>query len=269
MRGRLGLLAVAALAVAGCGGHSHATPQRNAVASYVTRVDAIAAKAQARLVVLQGEVGANAKNASAARERQLRRSAQILHTLAARVGRMSAPAPAAKLSRLIGRLLESEAEAADEVEGYVRFGPGYAAATKPLAPAQQQLNRALKTVKTTTAQADALDAYGTVVDRVRVQVAALPVVPLTRPIRETEVSALDRVATAVHAFADALHAHRKSEYQLRAQQLAAAATSADSLAAQRLRRDAIAAYDARIAAIRKLAARVQAEQQRLSRSLDS
>lgn len=135
---RRGVLLVALLAVAGCGGKSH--PQRDAVNAYFDKVD----RAEAGLVASSGEIDRAFRNfklsGSGAQEvRELTFARDRVAAALAKVQALHPPADARALHADIVRLLTLQRAAAAELLGVVVYQPRFERAIAPLAGAGKAL----------------------------------------------------------------------------------------------------------------------------------
>ena len=266
---RLGLAAAAICCLAAaCGGKS--TARRDAVATYVVRVDAIEQHLQKPLLDVSkaNRDFAGKKSGSPAARRELVRAQATIQRLERRLRAVPAPPDAAHLRALLLAFVARESAIAGEVAQLADFIPAYDAALAPLAPAGVAVKAVLASKKATIAdKAAALDRYGAALAPVIATLRTLRPPPASRPVWSQQIATLVSVRAAETALADALRANRNAAVPKLLQRLSEAAAGNQSLSAQRAQIAAVVAYNGRVKSLNGLGSRISDEEARLQRSL--
>jgi mono/diheme cytochrome c family protein len=142
---RCGVLVLAAVLLAGCGGKSDASKRREAVNAYFDRVD----RAEAGLIASQGQIeqafGKFRLTGNTTKEvRELTFARDRVATALRRVRKLHPPPAARKLHAEIVTLLTLQRDAAAELLGVVTYQPGFERALAPLADAGKALARDIR-----------------------------------------------------------------------------------------------------------------------------
>ena len=189
---RLGLAAAAICClVAACGGKS--TARRDAIATYIVRVDAIEQHLQKPLLDVSkaNRDFAGKKSGSAAARGELVRAQGTIQRLERRLRAVPAPPDAAHLKVLLLAFVARENAIAGEVVRLATFIPAYGAALAPLAPASVAVKRALALKTASIAdKAAALDRYGAALAPVIAKLRTLRPRPASRPVWAQQIATL-------------------------------------------------------------------------------
>jgi hypothetical protein len=268
---RVGLaaLAICCLAAA-CGGKS--TARRDAIATYIVRVDAIEQHLQKSLLDVSkaNRDFAGKHTSSPAARRELIRAQATIRQLERRFAAVPAPADAAHLRALLLAFVAREQEIADEVVQLATFIPKFEAALTQLTPASVTVRTVLADKKATLAdKAAALDRYGAALGPIVTKLAALHPPPASRPVWARQVSTLRQVRVAEAALADALRHNRSAAVPELLHRLSVAAAGNQTVAAQQAQIAAVVAYNARVKSLNTLGSRISDEEARLQRKLGS
>lgn len=266
---RLGLAALAICClVAACGGKS--TARRDAVATYIVRVDAIEQRlAKPLLDVSKANRDFAGKHAaSPAARRELVRAEATIGRLARKLRAVDPPPDAAHLHALLLAFVAREQGIAAEVVQLSAFIPAFDAALAPLLPASAELKRVLAAKNATVAtKTAALDRYHAELGPVIATLRGLRPPPSSRPVWAQQAATLTRVRAAVAALADALRSKRSATVPQLLHRLSVAAVGNQSVAAQQARIAAVVAYNDRVKSLNALGSRISDEEARLQRVL--
>jgi len=295
-------IVIAALAVAaaialvlGAGGLWAHKSSRGAVDRYVKSVDTVQQQMRLPLTRLMTVYRSFSTHGSApAVEQRLAEAERTLRTLELRLSALTPPPEAAKLHRLLVRLVEQERTVAQEVDQLARFLPRFNAVVGGSKQANAQLARALAVVRppkahavrgtpkqiakaraayaaaasrAAAAQADAVAAFDRSLARVVGRLRTLRPPPVMAPAYRAQLSSLLATEAAAGALARELRKTNRSRVPLLSRRLSEAARITGSVASQRAEIDAIKAYDRRVQAVGALQQQVQAEVSRLGRTL--
>ena len=266
---RLGLAAAAICClVAACGGKS--TARRDAIATYIVRVDAIEQHLQKPLLDVSkaNRDFAGKKPGSATARSELVRAQRTIQRLELRLRAVPAPPDGAHLRALLLAFVARENAIAGEVVQLATFIPAYGAALAPLAPASVAVKRvlALKTASIAD-KAAALDRYGAALAPVIATLRTLHPPPASRPIWAQQIATLASVRTAETALAAAMRANRSAVIPNLLQRLSEAAAGNQTVSAQRAQIAAVVAYNGRVKSLNSLGSRISDEEARLQRTL--
>ena len=208
---RLGLAALALCCLAAaCGGKS--TARRDAVATYIIRVDAIEQRLAKPLLDVSkaNRDFAGKQAASPAARRELVKAEATIRRLARKLRAVDPPPDAAHLHALLLAFVAREEQIAAEVTQLSAFIPAFNAALAPLVPASADLKRVLAAKNATAAvKATALDRYGAQLVPILRKLHALRPPPSSRPAWAQQTATLTQVRAAVAALADALREQAK------------------------------------------------------------
>jgi hypothetical protein len=274
--------------------HRHHVSSHEAVARYITSVDAVEQQMRLSLTALPAAYRSFAKSGSDPKtERKLAAAELTLRALQRRLSALASPPAAATLRRLLLRLVASEAAVTEEVDRLVRFLPSFNAAVarakkadgalvktlsgaQPPAggtfrgtPAQIAQARAAYTAalaRVRGAQAAALDAYDAVLAVVLRRVKTLRPPPVLAPAYDAQVRAFEATRIAGAALARELRVANTARVPLLSRRLAEAERLAASAASQQAEVAAVKAYDARARAISSLQGDIQKELSRIQAS---
>jgi hypothetical protein len=283
----LGLLAT----VAGCG-QSSSSPQRAALAAYITRVDRIESALNGPLTKVtttgvdfmlarQGKSGSQQRAATtvpgyAAEERALRRALVRIRTLRRELAAAPAPARARHLRRMLLELVDGQAGLTHQVALLVAFLPRFDALLAELAPATQQLNAALRKRTAATrpaiaagdaAKTRALRRFKASVDAIVRRLRTLMPPAASKPNYTTQLKSLEGMSAAAGGLASAIKTRALKRVRPLLLAYDRAATSDQSLTAQKAEIAAVRAYDAKAAAFNALQGDIQAELRRIEKAL--
>lgn len=264
----VGALALCCLAAA-CGG-GKSTARRDAVATYILRVDAI----QQRLAKPLLDVSkanrdfAKGRGASPAARRELVRAQATIARLQRKLRGVKPPPDAAKLHALVLEFVAREQALGGEVVQLARFIPAFTGTLTLLAAPNADLKRVLGQKKATLpARAAALDRYRAQLDPVLAKLRRLDPPPSSRPVWAQQIRTLEGVQAAVTALADALAGKRYAAIPTLLHRLNVAAVANQTVPAQKAQIAAVKAYNARIGALNELGSRISTETARLQRTL--
>jgi hypothetical protein len=283
----LGLL----VSVAGCG-QSSSSPQRAALAAYVTRVDRIESALNGPLahVTTAGvdfmltrqaqsgspKHGATSAPSYAAEEHALQRALSRIHTLRRELAATTTPAIARHLRRMLLELIDGQARLTHQVALLVAFLPHFDTLLAELGPATQGLNSALrKRTAATRSAIAASDAAKTValhrfkasVDSIVRRLRTLRPPAASEPNYTTQLKSLEGMSAAAGGLATAIKSHALKRVRPLLVAYDRAATRDQSLGAQKAEIAAVRAYDAEAAAFNTLQGDIQAELRRIEKAL--
>ena len=145
---RRGVLLVALICLAGCGGSNDTAKRRSAVDAYFQRVDRAELPLQSQIGQIDEAFKAfSFTNTGAKEQRALVRARSAITATRSRVGAIPPPADARAVHADLIRVLTLQESVADELVKSAQFIPRLAATGKPLVAAASQLGRALAAVK--------------------------------------------------------------------------------------------------------------------------
>ena len=260
-------LALCCLASA-CGGKS--TARRDAVATYILKVDAIEQRLSKPLLDVSkaNRDFAKGRGASPKARRELVRANATIATLQRRLEAVQAPPDAARLHALVLRFVASERELAGEVVRLATFIPAFTGTLTLLAAPNARLKQALGSKKASLdARAAALDRYRGELAPVIAKLRALDPPPSSRPVWQQQIATLVGVQAAVEQLADALRTKRYTAIPRLLHRLNAVSVTNQSVAAQQAQIAAVKRYNDRIAAVSALGRKIANETARLQRTL--
>jgi hypothetical protein len=270
---RLVALGVGALAlcclVAACGG-GKSTARRDAVATYILRVDAIEQRLAKPLLDVSkaNRDFAKGRGASPAARRELVRAQATIARLQRTLRGVKPPPDAAKLHALVLQFVAREQALGGEVVQLARFIPAFTGTLTLLAAPNADLKRILGQKGTTLpARAAALERYRAALDPVLAKLRRLDPPPSSRPVWAQQIRTLEGVQAAVAALADALAGKHYAAIPALLHRLNTAAVTNQSVAAQKAQIAAVKGYNARIGALNALGSRISSETARLQRTL--
>jgi hypothetical protein len=254
--------AVAAAALAGCGGHS----DRKQVAAYIQRVDVVEGRLAAPLreITLANRSFAGKHPDPAAIERRIAKARVRVAAAERQLKAIDPPPRAAHLQELLVRLVEREDELAGELQQLAGFVPAFARAVQPLAGTSTTLRQALASKTPNAQKAVALRAYAARLSFVALNLGTLVSPPATKPTLAAQASTLEHVQAAAVALAAALERKQTKRVPALLRRLDVAAVGNRTLTAQRAEIAAIRAYDGRIRSLSTLAAAIGKERVKLS-----
>jgi hypothetical protein len=290
----LGVAAAIAL-VLGAGDLWSHRSSRNAVNRYITSVDDVQQQMRLPLTRLLTVYRTFSTHGETRQEqRQLAEAERILQTLELRFSALDPPPEAARLHRLLVRLVEQERAVATEVDRLAGFLPRFDAAVADSRRANARLALALAAVRppkshsvrgtraqiakaraayaaaatrVALAEADAIDAFDRSLARSVRRLRALRPPPVMAPAYRAQLASLAATAAAGGALARELRTTNRSRVPLLRQRLSEAARIAGSVASQQAEIAAVKAYNSRVQAVGALQGQVQAEVSRLGRTL--
>ena len=258
------IVAVAGLALAGCGGGDD--DRRAKVDAFVREANSVQQESapdfdranQAYLSFSKGKLPpAQARVRLAAAEQSMR-------TTRDKIVALDAPDDARELKRRLVALFDADAAFAHESTLLASFAPGSVKAQKDLPAIGRRLSRGLKGAKTPAAQEAVLRRYAASVGRVVAALQPLHPPPLLLVRHHAQVQHLERVRSLALQLADALHRQDRqavAKLLLRFKSLNTSGSS-DPLSPQALR-----AYNRRYLKVRGMSQAVEREQRRLQQSL--
>lgn len=199
--------------------------------------------------------------------KQLARVEEAEHTLRnlrSRLAELDAPPEARRLRSLILRLVDLQAELAQEVAGMARYIPVQAAESRKLAASTKTLRDELGAAKTGATQREAFDTYrGALLASVRrLEDATAPAV--LAPSRTEEIERLGRLATLAQDLGKALEDQDANDVD---QLFPRFVQTSASTGTTRAERDAVLAFNRRLEAIGKQRTAVAAERAQVDLAL--
>lgn len=238
--------------------------RRVAVAEYIVRVGRIqvAMAEQVRGVDRSYKAFAKKPESLAARVAEYHRAERTLAKLRDRLARVTAPADARRLRRLLVRLADQNVAMAGAVTGLASYLPSLADAQAPLRDEVATLRSAVAASKTATGQAAAFEAYAAAGRRIATNVSNLDAPALFEGARDAEAGQLRKLASLAAGIADALRAKQVERAQNLVANLAQVQGETSVVRAQRA---AAVAYNAELAKITATAKAVEIERRRLER----
>jgi hypothetical protein len=281
--------------VAGCG-QAASSPQRNAVAAYIKRVDRIEAALSGPLasvttagvdfmVARQPKSGSHTSTTTtacagctsyASEEHALRQGLTRIHALRRELAVTAAPPIAHRLREMLLHLVDGQASLTHQVALLVAFLPRFDALLGDLAPATQQLNAALRKPTAATrsgiaasdaAKTVALRRFKTNVDSIVRRLRTLTPPAASEPNFATQLRSLEGMSAAAGGLARAIKSRELSRVRPLLIAYDRAATVDQSLAAQKAEIAAVRAYDAQAAGFNAQQADIQAELRRVEKAL--
>ena len=264
----VGALALCCLAAA-CGG-GKSTARRDAVATYILRVDAIEQRLAKPLLDVSkaNRDFAKGRGASPVARRELVRAQATIARLQRQLRGVKPPPDAAKLHALVLRFVGRESELAGEVVQLAAFIPAFTGTLTLLAAPNADLKQVLSRKKATLPErAAALDRYRAQLEPVLAKLRRLSPPPSSRPVWAQQIGTLEGVQAAVTALADALAGKRYAAIPRLLHRLNVAAVANQTVAAQKAQIAAVKGYNARIGALNALGSRISDETARLQRTL--
>jgi hypothetical protein len=278
------LAAVAAVALlAGCGQRS---TQRQAVATYLKKVDQIERQLVRPLstVTSTGRQFAQEQRAggtltgllTSSHEQQLLHADAQITAARAHLAAVHAPVPASKLRVLLLQIVDGQMKLTRELAQLVSFLPRYTAALRPLGPATLKLEAALTrqtavgpagVAAVYAAKAAALRRFKAAVDGILNQLRQLQPPLLQRPGYRTQLASLHGMSTSAARLANSLHAGPQGNVQQLLSEFDRAATLNQTVGAQKAQIAAIRAYDGEIVRLNHLTRAAEQERLRLANNL--
>ncbi|MGH2934108.1 MAG: hypothetical protein ACRDL2_06285 [Gaiellaceae bacterium] len=273
----------------------NSAPHHSAVYRYVTSVDAVEARMSYALSNVQSAYRAVTvgHSTSAATRKKFVTAERTLRVLDKRIAGLPPPPEAAKLRKLVLRLVRQEIAATHEVTALVAFLPRFDAVLADLrasattlaqrlgaaqAPAPHAIHGTSAQIKeaqaaftaaatkAALAQADAVTAYGAVLANETRRLRALSPPPVLEPAYRYQLVALHRTSVAGAKLVAALKAATRTNIAQLSRSFAVASRSSQSVAEQRAEVAAVKAYDARLGAIGTTTAAIHKELTRLQAS---
>jgi len=267
---RLGLAAAAICCLAASCGGGKSTARRDAVATYILRVDAIEQRlAKPILDVSKANRDfAGKRAATTASRRELVQAEATIRRLGRRLQAVHPPPDAAHLHALLLAFVGREEQIASEVATLAAFIPAFDAALKPILPAGTALRQVLARTNAGAAEkAAALDRYDAALEPVIARLQALRPPPASRPVWSGQIATLQGVRSAVAALAAGLRANKATAIPALLHRLSEAAVANRSVAAQKAQIAAVKAYDAKVKSLNALGSRISDEEARLQKQL--
>lgn len=275
---------------------SGASAPRKRVGDYITRVDAVQNDMQAPLarVLLAYKDFVGQRVVRHDPRPELPRAAKTLERLDRRLTAIPAPAEAKTLRSLLLRLVAKQVSITREVQAMAVFTPRFTRLLQQAHAASTTLGAALAAITipkphalkgtkaqvlaaerqyqaearaAATAQADAIDAYGTAVSAILRQLTKLRPPLVFQPGYDVQVRALRSVASSGAKLAAELRLPNRSDISQLGRRFTISTRIAQSTAAQKAQIAAIRRYNARARAVQTAASRVQAELIRLQQHL--
>ena len=264
---RLAVLA-ALLPLTGCGGHAPSHASRDAVRGYISHVNAIelALHKQVEAVSDATVTFSKARDMRVATA-ALARAQRTFHRLHVRLERVTPPASARRLHRLLLALIAREESLAGELRTLSVFGPSFADALRPLAAANTSARTTLKSATDPVSVAAALHRYRAAVAAAAARVRTLRPPAVERPQYDAQLQRLTGLESTLGQLERAVRARDRTAVARAEHALSVVSVSSDTRARQRAQRDAVLTYNARVASVDALAMRVQRERDRLQRAL--
>ena len=263
------------------------------VAAYIKSVDAVQQHMRLPLTQLLTAYRNFASITSKPSEQtKLVAAVRTLRTLETRLSALPAPPAAAKLRRLLTKLVRAEAGVAAEIAQLGRFMPRFRSTIAATTIANRQLARALAgaklpkshTVRGTrkqiaaakaaykaaankvaNAQADAVDAYDQVLGRAVRALRALQPPPVMAPAYRTQIKTFEATERAGAALANELRGPHRAAVPVLSRKFTVASRLALAVSAQKAEIAAVKAYNARVRGLGNVNGAVQQETSRLQR----
>ena len=286
----LGIAAAVALAAAvAFTVTKHTTSKRHdAVAAYITRVNAVQDDMRAQLTLsaaayrnftVNGRIDPRSRSRLVLAQTTLRR-------LERRLAAVPSPPETRRLRSLMRRLATQQTALAGEVVALAAYSPQFAALARSSAAAGKRLQRALGAVNSPTAhairgtksqvtaaqarfrteaaaaaaaQADAIEAYAAALGSISARLGRLTPPPVLAPTHRTQLHAFTVTRRAAVALATELRTPGRSDVSRFARRFTIAARSAGSVTAQKDQNEAIRAYDRRVRGLATLGAQIRNE----------
>jgi hypothetical protein len=238
------------------------------VRSYISHVDAIELRLRKQFAAVSRATaklskGRDTRTAAPA----LTRTRRTLIGMHDELQRVTPPADARKLHRLLLALVAQEASLAGELRDLSVFNPAFAAALRPLAAANASARSALASTTKPAAVAAAVRAYHDAVGTAASMVRALHPPPVERPLYDAQLHRLIGLQRSLAQLERAVQARDRTAAARAEHALSVASVSSDSRARQLAQRDAVLTYNARVGRVETLARRVQRERDHLQRTL--
>jgi hypothetical protein len=260
-----GMLALAAclLAAAGCG----QSAGRRSVDRYFRQVAAV----QHDLAPELSRINEAYRNfsllprGSASETRSLEDAERTVGLLRIRVAALDAPPKAARMQKLLLRLLALDMTTARELRTTAVYLPASQRALAPLTKANRSLRTELKAAKGPAAQARALDGYAAAVALTETDFRGVRAPALLRPSYDAQLATFARVKSVAAQLATALRARDRAAIARLVPELRDAGSAAAGAGAAEAR--AIQRYNARVRAIGRLSSAIGRERTRLEQSL--
>ena len=266
MRRALGCsVLLAVLVVTGCGS-SAKSKRRDAVNAYLSRVETIQQHFRPSFELANAAYRDFSKGKPAKRQVDRLRGAEV-SILAARnaLQAVKPPPDARELHRELLHLYDLNAELGLEVITLQQFLPGVKRVLGGLGTVNKSYRGDLAGARTASAQATALDAYGSAVERVVTRFRRLAPPPALRPWQSSQVVRLQQIVDTAHTLAKALRiGDRVASKALIARFRFLLSHQPNVSQAQH---NAVKAYDTRLVGLSKLQGKIAREHQRLQNEL--
>ena len=294
--GAAAVLAVsAALAVTLANRKPGPSPAHKAVARYIESVNAVQQRAQVpllRALISYRRLSFAGKTPRRGEEHRLAQAQRTLALLQQQLAAIAAPPQAARLHRLLVRLVRSEAALAVQVHSLAVYLPRLAALVAQSNAAASALHRTLATApvpvphtvhgtrkrvraaqaafaaaaaNAAAQQAAALETYDAKVAVLRRKLALLEPPALLVPLQSARLRSLSLLERRGAALAAELRKRDRRNVAILGRRFAQAARAVDTVRAQQAEVGALEAYNARVAAIVGQERSIQAELARLGR----
>ncbi len=178
---------------------------------------------------------------------------------------MTPPQDARKLHGDLVHLYDLNASLGLEVITLQQFLPGVRKVLAGLGDVNKSYRRSLSGSKTASAQADALDGYGTAVKKVVDRLLRLGPPPALRPWQRSQAGRLQDIVDTAHTLATALRVRDRNATQALISRFRFLLAHQPNVS--QAQHNAVKAYDNRLLGISKLQGKIAAEHQRLQTQL--
>ena len=259
------LVLAAVLVLTGCGS-SGKSKRRDAVNNYLDRVDQIQQHFRPSFALANQAYRDFSKAKPNKRQIERLRGAEV-SILAARdaLQGVTPPEDARKLHEELLQLYDLNATLGLEVITLQQFLPGVQNVLTSLGGVNKSYRKNLSGSKTASAQADALDAYGTAVKKVLDRLRRLASPPALRPWQRSQTGRLQDIVDTSHTLATALRVRDRNATKALITRFRFLLAHQPNVS--QAQHDAVKAYDSRLIRISKLQGKIAAEHQRLQNKL--
>ena len=285
----------AAVLVTTIGRHSDGSPQRQAVATYIDRVNAIQNQLHVPLTrVLVAYRDFTSHGSSPSSSSELAAAAATLVKLDRRLAALPAPPEARKLRRLLLALVAQQAEITREVHLLAAFAPRFSTLLRSAHAASRELGSRLKAIvipeagtlhgtrpavakaqreyqtkarAAAAAQADAIGEYDRAIAAVVRRMRLLHAPAALAATDSVELAGLTHTVEAGARLSAELRKANRADVAALGRDFTLASRASSTIAAQKAEISDIRAYNTRATALRTAAGHVQSELARLQRTL--
>lgn len=266
MRRALGcVVLLAVLVLTGCGSSSK-SKRRDAVNSYLGRVEQVQQRYAPSFALANQAYRDFSKATPSKRQIERLRGAEI-SILAARnaLQALTPPADARRLHQELLHLYDLNAALGLEVITLQQFLPGVRQVLTSLGNVNKTYRRSLSGSKTASAQADALESYSAAVRKLVDRLRKLGAPPALRPWQRSQARRLQDIVDTARLLATALRARDPDATPALIKRFRFLLAHQPNVS--QAQHDAVKAYDNRLLGISKLQGKIAAEHQRLQNRL--